>query len=155
MGNYYSFLLEGEKKSLEAQLAWYRCGGDPSSEMVGPYVLDQETVNDLISKQKYGWYWLGRTFNANVPQVNYVGRSDTDLAERILKPREHKYRFFWCRITRTVRDAFEGECRDWHAWREKGCKLDNDIHPDEPDDHKYSCPIEGCDEQRGRWVKAE
>jgi len=89
-----------------------------------------------------------------VPGVNYVGRSDSDLSGRILKKRDHEYKWFWVRKTRSEKEAFAGECRDWHRFIEDGIVLDNKIHPDEPDDKLYPCPIDGCDERRGRVVKS-
>lgn len=132
----------GMKRIVDAirdmSLKPYRCESDPCRGMAGPFVLSSDVVRDVIGKAECGWYWLGRELNNGVPQVNYVGRSDHDLASRILALREYEYRFFWAHITSTVHDAFNGECRDWHKFGRD--MLDNKIHPDEPDGHKYICP---------------
>lgn len=155
--DFYSFLNEAQRRRCAAELDKllkpHRHCTDPFTGMAGPYVLDSETVANVVGKHKYGWYWLGRSAAAHFPpRIYYVGRSDTDLAQRILDPRKYKYTYFWFHITSTVHDAFNGECLDWHKFTDAGAKLDNEIHPDEPDDHKYPCPVKGCDESRGRQV---
>ena len=134
-----------EKSILESvyenRLKSYRCNINPIKGMAGPFVLNHKTVHEVVGNSEYGWYWLGREWCDGVPQVNYVGRSDNDLAGRILKPREHEYLFFWVRVVNTVHEAFNGECEDWHKFGADA--LDNKIHPDRPDGHKYVCPICG------------
>lgn len=139
---------------VENRIAPFRCCTNPQRGMAGPYVLDRKTVESVVGDARCGWYWLGREFADNVPQVNYVGRSDTSMSTRLLQRRKFEYKFFWFRTTDTVHEAFDGECWDWHQLGGEEGRLDNDIHPDEPDDHKYPCPIPGCDERRGREVNS-
>ena len=53
-----------------------------------------------------------------------------------------------------MKDSKHIDREDWHRLGGEEGRLDNDIHPDKPDDHKYPCPIPGCDERRGREVNA-
>ena len=109
-----------------------------SLNMNGPYPLTKEDIDNRIPVGSIGNYAYGYTNKENVFIVQYVGRSDSDLNDRakhgIGQYKEYKYS-----IARTIKEAFEKECRNYHDFGENA-KLDNDIHPDKPDGTSYECP---------------
>ena len=80
--------------------------------------------------------------------AKYVGRSDSDIQTEIIQElstdRAKGCTHFYYSIAKSVKDAYETECRDFHKYGGKAI-LNNENHPDEPEGHKYPCPVEGCD----------
>lgn len=100
------------------------------------FSLNTSVLNTLFSDGIIGIYYLGFVRNGKF-LIRYVGRSDCDLRRRL---RQHtkigRYTHFVYIRTKTIKEAYYLECREWHRLH----NLDNDIHPDEPNYLNYSCP---------------
>ncbi len=106
--------------------------------MSGPYDLTSKTIDSKISKTQAGNYALGTMGSgqkANTFLVGYVGRSDTDVAER-LKDHVDTYEKFMFSYASSVKAAFEEECRNYHDFNPPG----NSVHPACPDGKGWKCP---------------
>ena len=109
--------------------------------MQGPYSLTAEDIDNRIPVGSIGNYAYGYKNDKGTFVVEYVGRSDTDLNDRA-KHGIGTYKLYKYSIARTVKEAYEKECQNFHDFGENK-KLDNDIHPDQPAGKKYGCPICG------------
>ncbi|MBR4127715.1 MAG: hypothetical protein IKR09_09095 [Alphaproteobacteria bacterium] len=110
-------------------------------DMNGPFAFDQETINQKVTKTSAGNYALGRLDEKGTFFVSYVGRSDTDVAERLSSHLNEKgYSFFKFSYASSTKDAFEKECRNYHDFGENK-SLKNDYHPDKPNGTNYKCPV--------------
>ena len=118
----------------------------PSTGLGRSYPLDTETIDAKVTKKKSaGAYVLGhfRKKKKNKEEVkvfvpDYVGRSDDDINGR-LKKWVGKYPRFKFGYYGSRKAAFEKECNIYHDFGEKET-LDNDRHPDRPDDANWKCP---------------
>jgi hypothetical protein len=103
------------------------------SGLVGPYPLDFDTINDAIARPLPGAFALGYVDPAGKFCVSHVGRSDTDLREKLRNyigsGSMFKYRTF-----DNTRGAFEKECQLFHEFRPRG------LHPARPAGTKWECP---------------
>ena len=115
----------------------------PIQNMQGPYLFTRGNVDYHISKTHAGNYVLGiRNKNGNF-DVRYVGRSDTDVNDRIKDHLQEGYTYFMFCYASSPKDAFETECRQYHAFG-GNTRLDNDVHPDRPSNSKnWKCPVCG------------
>lgn len=111
--------------------------------MYGPYPLTKEEVNKRITKKSPGNYAYG-TVQDDSFYVEYVGRADSDLNDRI-KHGIGIYDYFKFSYAKSAKEAFEKECRNYHDFGGKDV-LDNKYHPDRPDGTDYDCPVDGCNE---------
>lgn len=107
------------------------------------YLFTSEEVDRQITKKQAGNYALGYINEKNIFIVQYVGRSDSDVNNRIKDHLNKKYTHFKFSYASSPKDAFEKECRNYHDFGESK-KLDNDIHPDLPaNSKKWACPVCG------------
>ena len=109
-----------------------------SLNMQGSYDLTNEEIDRRITKTSPGNYALGRVGNDTF-YVHYVGRSDTDLNDR-LKDWVGSYKRFKFSYATSPKAAFEKECTNYHDFG-KSEKLDNEIHPQRPDGTNWKCPV--------------
>ncbi len=109
-----------------------------SLNMQGPYPLTNEEINLRITKISAGNYAYGYTKDNGSFVVKYVGRADSDLNDRI-KHGVGQYKEFKYSYAKDANAAFEEECRNYHDFGGSDM-LDNDIHPDKPDNTDYGCP---------------
>jgi len=113
----------------------------PNTNLNGPYPLNADKIDEIITITASGTYVLGYVNSNNVFVVKYVGRSDDDLNDRLHDWIE-EYESFKAKTFNTSKEAFEKECRIYHDFGQSS-KLDNDIHPARPKDYDWECPI--CD----------
>ncbi len=114
----------------------------PSLNMNGPYVFTSEEIDKQITRTQAGNYALGHIDKGFV--VKYVGRSDTNVNDRLKKHLSEPYTHFKFSYATSPKDAFEKECKNYHDFGGDEGKLDNEIHPDIPSNSKHwKCPI--CD----------
>ena len=109
-------------------------------EMKGSFPLTKDSINKEITKESAGNYAFGYVKDKTF-YIKYVGRSDTNLNDRI-KHGIGNYKNFKFSYALSPKNAFEKECQNYHDFGEDK-KLDNDIHPDRPDNSNWECPI--CD----------
>jgi len=101
----------------------------PSLNMKGPYSLTDEII-DANVEEKIGNYALGVAARG-VFAVQYVGRSDTNLNQRLKDHIGEGYTHFEFAYSADPVSAYHKECENYHAFLKTG-KLDNEIHPDKP-----------------------
>ena len=110
----------------------------PSLNMSGPYDLTENDVNNAVSKTSAGNYALGYVNEGGTFIVQYVGRADSDVNER-LHDWEGKYKKFKYSYASSPKAAFEKECTNYHDFGAKH-KLANSNHPGRPDKSGWKCP---------------
>ena len=112
-----------------------------SLNMNGPYPLTKEEIDKRITKISACNYAYGHTNDKGSFVVEYVGRADSDLNDRI-KHGIGQYKEFKYSYAQSAKEAYEKECKNFHDFGEDK-KLDNKYHPDKPDNKDYSCPVCG------------
>jgi hypothetical protein len=100
--------------------------------------LSNEKIDELVTQTKPGVYALDKT-TSGAFKVSYVGRSDTDLNDR-LKKWVGKYSYFEFQYATSPKDAFEKECELWHDFGGSEGRLDNEQHPERPNGSDWKCP---------------
>lgn len=114
-------------------------------DMDGPFSLTNEEIDRRIASGKPGNYAYGRKDEEGAFLVQYVGRSDTDLNDRIKHGIKDGYKLFKFSYASTPKEAYEKECRNYHDFGGDRGKLHNEIHPAKPERRLFlSCPH--CDE---------
>ena len=108
------------------------------------YTLDLDTINRLIGDGVIGNYALGLKTNNGSFMVKYVGRSDTNLKQRLIQhlSDEKKYPFFKYHVAQTIKEAYLWECKNFHDFGGEEY-LDNKVHPAKPEGLKDTCPYCG------------
>lgn len=104
----------------------------------GPLALTEENISALQAKTEN--YRLGKSLNTQGGLiVDYVGRSDTDITERLTfwLNSGRGYTYFRYKYATSPRAAFYQECQDYH----KFAPPDNAIHPDRPAWTNWECPV--------------
>lgn len=97
--------------------------------MIGPYELTRSKINEVVTQTSPGNYALGYVNSENTFIVQYVGRSDSDVASRLRQHVGEKYKRFKYSYATSPKAAFEKECINYHDFGESRL-LDNSIHPD-------------------------
>lgn len=110
-----------------------------SLDMQGFYVLTTEKITEVVTKISPGNYALGYINDEGKFVVQYVGRSDSDVAARLKQHVGEKYKRFKFSYATSPKAAFEKECINYHDFGESQL-LDNDIHPDRPAGTGWKCP---------------
>ncbi len=100
--------------------------------MAGPFVLSSNNISTQASNTSPGAYILSR----DGINVNYVGRSDNDLAGRLRSWVDQGYSHFWFEYASSSLQAFNLECNWYHTYR----NLDNTVHPARPANTSWQCP---------------
>lgn len=119
--------------------------------MNGPYDFNKDSIDINVTKVSGGNYALGFVDN-NLDNfhVTYVGRSDSDVREKLKKQliemKNRTSRFearkisFKYSYASSPKEAYEKECFNYHNF-EKSKKLSNNIHPEKPSGENCKCPI--------------
>ena len=110
--------------------------------MKGPFALTKDGVVGEITITAPGVYGLSRTGKGEF-RVDYVGRSDSDVEDR-LQDHVGKYKRFKYDYCNTVREAYESECLMYHAYDPP----DNKRHPDSPKGKNWPCPMTRCEKNK-------
>ena len=111
-----------------------------SLNMNGPFRLTQNVIEKIIPDNVIGNYAYGNVDETGTFVVQYVGRSDNNLKERI----GHgigNYEYFKFSIASSPLDAYHKECKNYHDFGGDQGLLDNEIHPDKPNHVFGICPI--------------
>jgi hypothetical protein len=115
------------------------------------YDLTYDEINNNIEEGRIGNYAYGYINDNGLFVVRYVGRSDSDLKERIkhgITDMENdsscRYERFKFSYADTVKEAYEKECRNYHDFGGDRGWLVNECHPAKPTDVDCVCPV--CEE---------
>nr|DAY36314.1 MAG TPA: RUBREDOXIN TRANSPORT, RUBREDOXIN, GUILLARDIA THETA [Caudoviricetes sp.] len=115
----------------------------PKLDMRGPFSFTDDEIDREITEKRVGNYALGYINEKNQFIVRYVGRSDNDVKKRIKDHLGKSYTHFKFEYAKSPKAAFEKECQNYHDFGESKL-LDNEIHPDLPDESKnWKCPVCG------------
>lgn len=110
----------------------------------GPWDLDDDTVNEVITETSPGNYALGYVKDDGTFVVLYVGRSDDDLNSRLHNwTGKTRYKSFKADYASNSREAYKKECNNYHDFGGSQ-NLDNENHPDAPDGINVSCHVCGA-----------
>lgn len=113
----------------------------PNLNMNDPYTFDLSTINQKVTQISAGNYALGYKNEKGTFIVCYVGRSDNDLNHRLCcQLQEHPHKMFKYSYASSPKEAFEKECQNYHDFG-GSASLENEIHPDKPQNTNYKCPI--------------
>ena len=119
-----------------------------SLDMGYSYDLTYGEIDRLVESGRIGNYALGYLNERGIFIVRYVGRSDTDLRERIKHGIEDMFADNTCHFERfkysyanSAEEAYNKECRNFHDFGGEEGFLVNKVHPDKPEGYKGYCPI--------------
>ncbi len=100
--------------------------------MYGIYNLND--VGIVVTRDFPGTYVLSR----DGTHADYIGRSDSNLKERLLKHKNNGYyRYVWFDYAVSPKEAYEVECEWYHRYG----PLNNVFHPGVPGSSHLICPI--------------
>lgn len=109
--------------------------------MGSPYEFSAVSVDKQVTKTSPGNYALGyiqETEKGNEFIVLYVGRSDTNVRDRLKQhlDEDDRYTHFKYSYATSPKAAFEKECINYHDFR----LPNNKYHPDRPARTHWKCP---------------
>ena len=108
--------------------------------MEGSFPFTTDGINDNVTEKSAGNYALGYTDENSTFIVQYVGRSDTDVATELKSYLSDEYKRFKYSYATSPKAAFEKECKNYHDFGGKE-KLHNKNHPARPDGSDWKCPF--------------
>ena len=108
-----------------------------ATNLHGPHPLTPDGIDAAVTGVGPGAYALGR-HDGETFFVAYVGRSDSDLNDRLKDWTGTKYKHFKYGFLETSKAAFDKECILFHDFGGTD-KLDNEIHPDRPNGSGWRC----------------
>ena len=114
----------------------------PNTGLGKPFLFTMSEINRLVTRTSAGVYTLGYLNNEGTFIVKYVGRSDTDLKNRLSSWIGKKVgcTHFKANYCASADEAFKRECAIYHDFG--GVEvLDNDIHPDRPIGRTSQCDL--------------
>ncbi|HEB85683.1 MAG TPA: hypothetical protein ENI68_01505 [Gammaproteobacteria bacterium] len=109
-------------------------------DMEGPFPLNDAEIDRQVTRKSPGNYGLGYTKDNGTFIVEYVGRSDDDVNNRLHDWTGKKYKKFKYSYAANAKEAYEKECRNYHDFGGSD-DLDNDIHPARPSGTSLKCPV--------------
>lgn len=122
----------------------------PNTGLEGPYHLSLERIDEVVTETSPGVYVLEREKDPNSFIMNYVGRSDDDVNDRLKDwVDESGYKRFKFAYFGSPKAAFEKECKIYHDFSGPNGKLDNEKHPQRPEGTNWQCPR--CDKFKNIW----
>jgi len=105
--------------------------------MMGPFDFTETVIDQLVKDNYIGAYILSKGSNV----ANYVGRSDSDLKQRLKQQLQSRnYSQFWFESVNSSLEAYYLECKWYHQYNPK----DNENHPALPPGSAWKCPVAGC-----------
>jgi len=111
----------------------------PNSGLYGPFPLTKDGVSNNVKGIGAGAYALGHSDAQGAFYIDYVGRSDDDLAGRLQQHTPEKYPIFKHAFFNSAKAAFDKECTLYHDFSPP----DNKVHPARPRGSNWACP-RGC-----------
>jgi hypothetical protein len=112
----------------------------PNTNLKGPYDLTYEEINRVVTLTSAGTYVLGYVNSDGRFVVQYVGRSDDDINRRLHEWIDKGYTSFKFDYFDTAKEAFGKECIIYHDFGGPEGELNNERHPERPDDTDWRCP---------------
>jgi hypothetical protein len=104
---------------------------------MGRIPLTEESIDAYVA-ESIGNYALG--YSDDGFTVEYVGRSDTNLNDRLKDYLDENFKEFKFSYAEDAKAAYFKECRNYHDFNPRY----NDIHPRKPDGQgSLKCPVCG------------
>ena len=110
--------------------------------MNGPYALEDREVNRQVNRISPGNYGLGDIRDDGSFVVQYIGRSDYDVNNRLQSWVNSGYKYFKYSYASNAKSAYEKECCNYHDFG-TSIKLDNKAHPERAAGTRWKCPVCG------------
>jgi len=111
-----------------------------SLDMKGPFLLTDSEVDRQVTRTAPGNYGLGYTKDDGTFVVQYVGRSDDDVNNRLHDWVGTNHKKFKYSYAGSAKEAFEKECRNYHDFGGSE-SLENKVHPARPNGTNWACPV--------------
>lgn len=105
----------------------------------GPYPLTGSGVKVNVLRKSPGAYALGNRGADGIFYIDYIGRSDDDIANRLQQHTPERYPQFHYTYCESVQAAYAKECQLYHDFN----PVDNKVHPATPRSLNLACPICG------------
>ena len=102
----------------------------------GPFSLTTAGVGANVTRTSPGAYALGQRRDDGIFYIDYVGRSDDDVAKRLQQHTPERYPQFHFTYCESAKAAFEKECHLYHDFSPP----DNKVHPARPRSAAWKCP---------------
>lgn len=109
----------------------------PSTGLNGPFTLTNAGVNEAVRYKSAGAYALGHTDRDSNFYVEYVGRDDVSVHQRLKSWVGQQFAQFKFAYFASPKGAFEKECQLYHDFPNRN----NKIHPARPDGANWKCPF--------------
>lgn len=114
------------------------------------YDLTCDVIDKVVADRKIGNYAYGYLNERGAFIVLYVGRSDSDLKDRVKhgindmqKNPNLRYERFKFSYADSVAEAYEKECQNYHDFGGEEGSLYNEVHPTKPEGYNGTCPVCG------------
>lgn len=104
------------------------------------YPLDVATIDAQVTRTAPGNYALGHLNSVGQFVVEYVGRSDSDVASRLKQHAGTGYARFKFGYATSPKAGFERECTNYHDFGGPQGTLANKYHPQRPANTDWKCP---------------
>ncbi len=111
----------------------------PMGLQSGPHPLTVAGATAAVVYTSPGAYALGKMGTDGIFYIDYIGRSDDDIAGRLKQHAPERYPEFFFGYYPSAKAAFEKECWLYHTFR----PVDNVVHPARPRGSNWTCP-NGC-----------
>ena len=112
----------------------------PNSGLFGPFDLTADGVSNQVTGTGPGAYALGTLKNDGLFYIDYIGRSDDDLAARLQDHVPTSYPHFKYAFYPSALAAFNKECQLYHEFKPTA----NKVHPARPKGTRHPCPVPNC-----------
>lgn len=106
-----------------------------STGLLGPFRLAYDDITNAIPRVAPGAFVLGHKGPDGRFYVDYVGRADRDIRDRLLQL-IGSGNLFKYRCLTSMEAAFHAECDLFHDFQPPG----NRMHPDRPAGTNFECP---------------
>lgn len=106
---------------------------------LGPYSLTDEEIESNVSGGLPGVYALGSFRPDGSSAIEYVGRSDEDVRERLRLHTPYSHAQFCFVYCQSAEEAYQIECELFHEFR----PAENYVHPTHPEGSALHCAICG------------
>ena len=110
--------------------------------MVGPYVLKDMEVSRQVNRISPGNFALGYIKEDGSFAVQFIGRSDYDVSNRLHGWINSGYKYFKYSYASHAKAAYDKECCTYHDFGES-TKLDNKEHPESAAGTRWKCTVCG------------
>jgi len=110
-----------------------------SFELSRTFPFTLQAIEDEVRRTAPGAYVLDPPESRVRVAGAFVGRSDTDVANNLIRHLKTGYKTFAYTYVKSPLEAYNIECEMWHEWK----PAPNPLHPSVPAGIKTLCPVCG------------